>query len=136
MERKLPLRNLPLWIGCFVFSCIPALAPARDRAKTTDSKVTLREGALATKNLRSLSSNKVYSLALSVKSPMSLGRARVSVTLRDPRSLIAAKTVHTGDPDLYLVFQPTTEGPVELQLKQEGAAASPVEAEIRWIEWS
>jgi HEAT repeat protein len=67
---------------------------------------------------------------------MSLRHARLSVTLRDPRSLIAAKTVHIADPDLYLLFQPRIEGPVELQLRQEGATSSPVEAEIRCIEWS
>ncbi|MEP7336614.1 MAG: HEAT repeat domain-containing protein, partial [Acidobacteriota bacterium] len=76
---------------------------------------------------------KKYSLTVSLPAPATLNDGEaLTVTLRNGSTIIASKSLHAGDPDLYTLFK-TNGGASEVEVSS--SAAKPVELAISIIEW-
>jgi hypothetical protein len=65
-------------------------------------RLDVRERAARTHRLTGLAANKLHSLLVSLPAPAALGeKDGLTVTLRDGERVIASKTLHQGDADLY-----------------------------------
>src|SRR5436309_15744884 len=93
----------------FVFAVVLAAATIELSFSSEPFKISFRNPGMTTRDLGRLSTAKLYSLSLSVPTPLALGTSMVRVTIKDPHTLIGAKTLHLGDPDFYLLFRPTTD---------------------------
>ncbi len=58
-------------------------------------------------------------------------RDGVVVTLSNPEGVIASKTLHAGDPDIYTLFRASKDATVEIR----STAGAPVELTITALEW-
>ena len=96
-----------------------SLAAAAFGASGTYSKSgDIRSGAV---QLPRLAGGYSYSLLFSVASPASFTPdARLEVTLVDGQRVLAAKTLHAGDPDLYAPFHLAQAATPELRLSATG----------------
>src|SRR5438552_15946065 len=94
----------------FAFGLVLAAVTIEPGFSSESFNIYLRNPGMTTRNLGHLSAAKLYSLSLSVPSPLTLRTSVVRVTIKDPHTLIAAKTLHVGDPDLYLSFRPIPDG--------------------------
>ena len=82
--------------------------------------------------LPSLDPAKLYSLSVSLPALEELRASdRLGVTLRDGQRSIARKTLHTGDPDLYILFRAS--GVAHLELSS--AALGSVDHNVVLLEW-
>ncbi|PYV04481.1 MAG: hypothetical protein DMG10_07955, partial [Acidobacteria bacterium] len=120
----------------FAFGLVLAAVTIEPGFSSESFNIYLRNPGMTTRNLGHLSAAKLYSLSLSVPSPLTLGTSVVRVTIKDPHTLIAAKTLHVGDPDLYLFFRPLTDGDVYLAVDWKGPARAPLEIDVLCIPWS
>ncbi len=120
----------------FAFGLVLAAVTIEPGFSSESFNIYLRNPGMTTRNLGRLSAAKLYSLSLSVPSPLTLGTSVVRVTIKDPHTLIAAKTLHVGDPDLYLFFRPITDGDVYLAADWKGPARAPLEIDVLCIPWS
>ena len=120
----------------FAFGLVLAAVTIEPGFSSESFKIYLRNPGMTTRNLGRLSAAKLYSLSLSVPSPLTLRTSVVRVTIKDPHTLIAAKTLHVGDPDLYLFFRPITDGDVYLAVDWKGPARAPLEIDVLCIPWS
>ncbi|MGH9853610.1 MAG: HEAT repeat domain-containing protein, partial [Blastocatellia bacterium] len=77
-------------------------------------------------------SGKVCSLLVSLPAPAALGaNDTLLVTLRAGQKLIASKSLHVGDPDLYTLFRLDGAGVIEIA----SSAATPVKHTVTVLEW-
>ena len=120
----------------FAFGLVLAAVTIEPGFSSESFNIYLRNPGMTTRNLGHLSAAKLYSLSLSVPSPLTLRTSVVRVTIKDPHTLIAAKTLHVGDPDLYLFFRPITDGDVYLAADWNGPARAPLEIDVLCIPWS
>ncbi len=99
-----------------------------------EAKASLAPGAIKTYPLPALDPARTYSLSVSLPAPESLGaRDTLSVSLRDGVKTIAAKALHTGDPDLYTLFRPTS-GNCQFQISSSARVA--IVHEVVLLEWT
>jgi hypothetical protein len=95
-------------------------------------RLDVRERAARTHQLTGLATNKLHSLLVSLPAPASLGeRDGLTVTLRDGERVVASKTLHQGDADLYTLFRAS--GQAQLQITSN--ANQPIEHTITVLEW-
>ncbi|MDX2034021.1 MAG: hypothetical protein SF339_25330 [Blastocatellia bacterium] len=74
---------------------------------------------------------KLCSLSVSIPTPSSLGdRGAIAVVLREGSKVIASKSLHIGDPDLYLTFRA---GSAQLELTSHHD--QPVQPSIQALAW-
>ncbi len=81
--------------------------------------VVAKSGVIRTGNipLPQMTPGRGYTLLFSIVSPAALGPdARLELTLADGAHILAAKTLHAGDPDFYAPFHPLQAGSPQLRL--------------------
>jgi hypothetical protein len=83
--------------------------------------------------LTGLNAQKTYSLSVSLPSPESMSTGDTTiVTLRDGGKIIATKTLHIGDADLYLAFRPLGTG---AELTISSSSKVPLVHDVDVLEW-
>lgn len=78
----------------------------------------------------------IYSLSLSVDSPRAFGsEAKLRFVLSDAKQELVGKSLHLGDPDIYVTFRPTVPGPGKIVLGAAGAQASSYPFQLKVLRW-
>lgn len=145
MRRQISKRRIQL--GCLIVAALAALAgwpagqlsnahPADGDGMRTvfDRREKIAPQTAKTYRLPSLDPVRRYSLGVSLASPAALqGRDTVTVSLRDGGRVVADKTLHAGDPDLYTLFRPASSSTCQIEVVC--VAAGPVEVAVTLIEW-
>ena len=132
--------RLACLIGLLMISAANWLFSVQSSTQTRSpfkSLIDLREqiAPRATKSYRpsGIKSDQLYSLLISLPSPASCGAdGTLLVTVRDQKRVIASKSLHPGDPDLYTLFRSHggTEG-----IEIVSSAQTAVEYRITMLEW-
>ncbi|MBA3440696.1 MAG: HEAT repeat domain-containing protein [Pyrinomonadaceae bacterium] len=106
---------------------------AKSFRKLIDKRERLMAQAAKKYLLPAPKTDNVYSLLISLPAPAALGNGgTLLVTLRSGPKIIASKSLHVGDPDLYTLFHLNGEaGEIEVI----SAASLPVEHTITILEW-
>ncbi|MCI0523868.1 MAG: hypothetical protein L0Y75_01270 [Acidobacteria bacterium] len=100
--------------------------------KLIDARERLAPRAGKTYRLPVAGADRVYSLLVSLPAPAALGaNDTLLVTLRADQKVIASKSLHVGDPDLYTLFRLNGAGVIEIA----SSAATPVEHTVTVLEW-
>ena len=101
--------------------------------KLVDVREQIAARATRTVPVNAARAGRLYSLVVSLPAPASLAeRDGISVTLRDDQRVIARKTLHQGDPDLYTLFQVSSNHP---RVEMMSAAGTSIEYSITVLEW-
>jgi HEAT repeat protein len=140
MKRKIQLACLLIFFacGCGLFVrprlATSAAIEAKDGFRNVlDLRENLPQHKAKTIRLPIADAKKTYSLTASLPAPASLGRGEsLTVTLRSGQKIVASKTLHAGDPDLYTLFK-ATGGACEAEVSS--SAAQPVELTLSVVEW-
>jgi HEAT repeat protein len=105
-------------LALFAASTVAWAAPVQVTAQITAKSGDIRSGAIP---LPRLAPGHGYTLLFSVASPASFAAgSRLEVTLADGQRILASKTLHAGDPDLYTPFHITSAASPELRLSAIG----------------
>jgi hypothetical protein len=125
------LAALTIWLAPAQSSGVGAEAKSPFK-KLIDARERLAPRAGKTYRLPAAGSGKVCSLLVSVPSPATFGaNDTLLVTLRTGQKVIASKSLHVGDPDLYTLFRLDGAGAIEIA----SSAATPVEHTVTVLEW-
>ncbi len=110
-----------------------ASAEARDGfKKIVDASERLAPGASKNLRLPAADAKRIHSLTVSLPAPAALGEAdSLTVTLRSGQQVIAGKTLHVGDPDLYTLF--CAAGATEVEIAS--ASRAPISYAVSVVEW-
>src|SRR5438552_3667491 len=85
-----------------------------------------------------VSANHLYSVTVSCDPATFIGASQlqIAVTISDSEA-IGAKTLHVGDPDLYVLFRPRKNGPLRVVLSPKGAPTTNEQqkAAVKIVEW-
>ncbi len=100
--------------------------------KLLDARQRLAPRASKNYRLPAAGADRICSLLVSLPSPAALGaNDTMLVTLRAGQKVIASKSLHVGDPDLYTLFQLNGAGVIEIA----SSASTPVEHTVTVLEW-
>lgn len=95
-------------------------------------RIDVTESALRTHRLAGLSADKQHSLLVSLPTPAALAEQDgLLVTLRAGERVIASKTLHQGDADLYTLFRATGAAQIEFS----SLSGKPIAHSISLLEW-
>ncbi len=87
--------------------------------------------------LPGLEPGSLYSLLLAVDSPGRFAaEGTLRVTLRDAAREVTSKTLHLGDPDIYVAFRPTAAGAGKLMLEAAGKPGAAYRYELKVLRWN
>lgn len=121
------------WISLAPRLASSAIMESKDGfRKVFDLRESLPQHAAKTFRLPA-AAKKTYSLTVSLPSPAAVAENdSLTVTLHSGQKVVANKTLHAGDPDLYTLFKAdSAAGEVEVM----SSAAKPVELTISVVEW-
>ncbi len=128
-------------LGFWVFVSPRLAASAVIEAKDGFRKVlNLRERipqrSAKTFRVPATDAKKTHSLTVSLPAPASLGESEsLTVNFRNGEKVIASKTLHAGDPDLYTLFKGSAGSGRDLVLDVSSSAVAPVELTVSVVEW-
>jgi hypothetical protein len=140
MKRKIQLACLLIFFACgcglFVWPHLAtsAVIEAKDGFRNIlNLRESLPQHKAKTVRLPIADAKKTYSLSASLPSPASMGDTEsLTITLRSGRKVVASKTLHAGDPDLYTLFK-ATGGACEAEISS--SADKPVDLTLSVVEW-
>ncbi len=93
-----------------------------------------RQDRSASLRLKNLHPTSTYSLSFSVDSPSQLDdEGQLTVILSDQSREILNKSLHLGDPDVYLLFRPSVAGDGRIEMKLSGPRVVRYRAQV--LEW-
>src|ERR1043166_3896912 len=100
-------------------------------------QIQLLPGKRSSVSLPGLSHAHLYSVTVSLD-PAAIHDIQIELTVRDTGQAIGGKTLHLGDPDLYLLIRPTRDGAgrIEVQSAVTGKNPRPVSIHINVIGWN
>ncbi|MFN0110383.1 MAG: HEAT repeat domain-containing protein [Blastocatellia bacterium] len=139
MKKQIQLACLLIFsVLGFLFFVSPRLASSaaietKDRfRKVLNLRERIPQRSTETFRLPATDAKKTYSLTVSLPAPAALAESEsLSVSFRNGEKVVASKTLHAGDPDLYTLFQTGGAGVVEVS----STAVAPVELTVSVVEW-
>src|SRR5687767_9735326 len=108
--------------GAFlIFGRVPSWAARNSGASTKLELNRAWTGKLDTGEWHApaLDPSRLYSLSASIDADSLRADSRYWIGLEGPGGLLLGKTLHAGDPSLYVTFRPRASGPVTLRRKTE-----------------
>ena len=100
--------------------------------KLIDARARLATRETRTYRLPAKNAGKILSLLVSTPNPLSLGsNDTIHITLRGNGKIIAGKSLHSGDPDLYTLFRSTEADEIEITSFASGV----IESSVSVLEW-
>lgn len=140
MKRKIQLACLFTFFACgcgfFIWPHLATSAAIESKdgfRKVIDLRESMPQHKVKTFRVPISGSKKTYSLTVSLPAPASLGNDEsLTVTLRSGAKIVASKTLHVGDPDLYTLFKG---GGGASEVEVSSSSAKPVELSISVVEW-
>lgn len=110
-----------------------AMLAARADAGPDARRIELRSGERQEISLGDLTAGQTYRLLASVVGEPCGPSDRVEVVLDGIATDRITKTLHAGDPDVYLAYRPADDGAATLRLhRADGGRSSPVKIQVEW----
>jgi hypothetical protein len=116
-------------------------APAKGQSQAFRVLVgrSLPAGAAIRLAVPSLSPTRLYSFTISADPALFFRpneSRRFSVAVADAAGVVARKTLHVGDPDLYVLMRPTTQGVGRLDISGTLGASAGKSITVKVVEWN
>ncbi|MHB1559058.1 MAG: HEAT repeat domain-containing protein [Isosphaeraceae bacterium] len=122
------------WAGIAALLTI-AMAATRTDAMPNPRRIELRSGETQNIVLGALTGGQTYRLLVAIVGEPSDPMDRVEISLEGVASDLIAKTLHAGDPDVYLAYRPARDGAAKLRLhRADGGQSSPVKIQVEWTQ--
>ncbi len=104
--------------------------------KVLDLRERIPQRSTKTFRLPAPDAKKTYSLTVSLPAPAALAENEsLSVNFRNGEKVIASKTLHAGDPDLYTLFKVRAGNRGDLALEVSSTSIASVELTVSVVEW-
>jgi hypothetical protein len=118
-----------------VMATPPSRGEAVDPRPVRPTTLTVAPGGDLTHPIGAWKKGHTYRLLASIDAVGKEPDRRVKVVLQAPGSRAIGKTLHAGDPDLYVAFRPSEDGPATVNLSRErGSEQEPLAIRLEWAE--